>query len=166
MSVGLVYLILAAQFESVRLPLVVLAAVPLAAGGVVAALEVAGQSLNLMSLTGCAVLVGIVVNDAILKVELIRRLERGGLPLGEAVRLGSRTRFRPVIMTTATTVLGLLPLAFGWGGGGSVQAPLAIAVVGGLVSSTALTLWVVPALYVAVSSSRGATAQVAAAAVP
>jgi HAE1 family hydrophobic/amphiphilic exporter-1 len=147
LSVLLVYLILAAQFEHLGQPLVVLAAVPLAVVGVTLVLGLTGHSVNLMSLTGCVVLVGIVVNDAIIKVDFINQRREAGLSLRTAVLEAGRDRLRPIVMTTLTTVLGLLPLAFGLGQGGELQAPLAVALAGGLLSSTILTLFVVPTLY-------------------
>jgi HAE1 family hydrophobic/amphiphilic exporter-1 len=159
LSLLLVYLILTAQFERLRQPLVILAAVPLAAAGVALVLWATGQTVNLMSLTGCVVLVGIVVNDAIIKVDFInQRRERSeevvtgprrerGMSLREAILAAGRARFRPILMTTVTTALGLLPLALGIGAGSAIRAPLAIAVVGGLLSATVLTLIVVPVLY-------------------
>ncbi len=159
LSLLLVYLILTAQFGRLRQPIVILAAVPLAAAGVAGVLWLTGQTINLMSLTGCVVLVGIVVNDAIIKVDFInQRRERSeevvsgprrerGMPLREAIEAAGRARFRPILMTTVTTALGLLPLALGLGAGAELRAPLAIAIVGGLLSATVLTLIVVPVLY-------------------
>ena len=147
LSLLLVYLILTAQFERLRQPLVILAAVPLAAAGVAAVLWITGQTINLMSLTGCVVLVGIVVNDAIIKVDFINQRRARGMNLREAIEAAGRARFRPILMTTITTVLGLLPLALGLGAGAEIRAPLAIAIVGGLLSATVLTLLVVPVLY-------------------
>ena len=147
LSVLLVYLILAAQFESLLQPAVILLAVPLAAAGVVLALWITGQSINLMSLTGCVVLVGIVVNDAIIKVDFINQRRESGLGKREAILAAGRDRARPIVMTTVTTVLGLLPLALGFGSGAELRAPLAIAIVGGIVSATVLTLFVVPVVY-------------------
>jgi HAE1 family hydrophobic/amphiphilic exporter-1 len=154
LSLLLVYLILTAQFGHLRQPLVILAAVPLAAAGVVLTLWAAGQTVNLMSLTGCVVLVGIVVNDAIIKVDFINQRRRRGRGLREAILSAGRARFRPILMTTLTTVLGLLPLALGLGAGAEIRAPLAIAVVGGLLSATVLTLLVVPVLYQILARSR------------
>ena len=151
LSVLLVYLILAAQFEHLVQPLVVLATVPLATFGVVLVLGLTGHSVNLMSLTGCVVLVGIVVNDAIIKVDFINKRRAAGFPLRTAVLEAGRDRLRPIVMTTLTTVLGLLPLALGLGQGGELQAPLAVALAGGLLSSTVLTLFVVPTLYALLS---------------
>ncbi|MCP4547107.1 MAG: efflux RND transporter permease subunit [bacterium] len=147
LSVLLVYLILAAQFESLLQPVVILSTVPLAAGGVVVALAATNQTWNLMSFTGCVVLVGIVVNDAIVKVDFINQRRRTGLPLSVAVREAGRDRVRPVLMTTLTTALGLLPLSLGIGKGAALRVPLAVAIVGGLVSSTLLTLTVLPVIY-------------------
>jgi HAE1 family hydrophobic/amphiphilic exporter-1 len=147
LSLLLVYLILTAQFERLRQPLVILAAVPLAAAGVAAVLWLTGQTINLMSLTGCVVLVGIVVNDAIIKVDFINQRRERGMGLRAAIEAAGRARFRPILMTTITTVLGLLPLALGLGAGAEIRAPLAIAIVGGLLSATVLTLLVVPVLY-------------------
>ena len=147
LSLLLVYLILTAQFERLRQPFVILAAVPLAAAGVALVLWLTGQTINLMSLTGCVVLVGIVVNDAIIKIDFINQRRERGMPFREAIEAAGRARFRPILMTTITTVLGLLPLALGLGAGAEIRAPLAIAVVGGLLSATVLTLLVVPVLY-------------------
>jgi len=152
LSLLLVYLILTAQFERLRQPFVILAAVPLAAAGVAAVLWGTGQTINLMSLTGCVVLVGIVVNDAIIKVDFINQRRERGMSLREAIEAAGRARSRPILMTTITTVLGLLPLALGLGAGAEIRAPLAIAIVGGLLSATVLTLLVVPVLYQAVAS--------------
>lgn len=146
-SVALVYLILAAQFESLIQPIVILWTVPLAAAGVALVLFVTGQSINLMSLTGCVVLVGIVVNDAIIKVDFANQRRAAGLPKRGAILAAGRDRLRPIIMTTITTVLGLLPLALGFGSGAELRAPMAIAIAGGLTAATVLTLFVVPVLY-------------------
>jgi HAE1 family hydrophobic/amphiphilic exporter-1 len=147
LSLLLVYLILTAQFGRLRQPVVILAAVPLAAAGVALVLWIASQTINLMSLTGCVVLVGIVVNDAIIKIDFINQRRKRGMNLRQAIEAAGRARFRPILMTTLTTVLGLLPLALGWGAGAELRAPLAIAIVGGLLSATVLTLLVVPVLY-------------------
>ncbi len=147
LSLLLVYLILAAQFESLLQPLVILMTVPLAVAGVALVLGLTGQTINLMSLTGCIVLVGIVVNDAIIKVDFINQRRTAGMPLRAAIMAAGHDRVRPILMTTITTVLGLLPLALGFGEGAELRAPLAIAIVGGLTSASLLTLFVVPVLY-------------------
>jgi HAE1 family hydrophobic/amphiphilic exporter-1 len=146
LSLLLVYLILTAQFERLLQPLVILATVPLAASGVAATLWITGQTVNLMSLTGCVVLVGIVVNDAIIKVDIINQRRAAGRSLRAALVAAGRDRVRPILMTTITTALGLVPLALGLGAGAEIRAPLAIAIIGGLCAATALTLFVVPVL--------------------
>ena len=151
----LVYMVMACQFESLKDPLVVMFSVPLAAIGVVLALFWSKTTFNMQSFIGCIMLAGIVVNNAILLVDtanLLRR--RDGLELDRAVREAGRRRLRPILMTTLTTILGLFPLALGWGDGGETQAPLARAVIGGLTSSTLITLFFIPALYTLVERKR------------
>jgi HAE1 family hydrophobic/amphiphilic exporter-1 len=147
LALALVYLILAAQFESLVHPFTILVSVPLALVGAVLALLLTRQSLNTMSVIGIVILVGIAVNDAIVKVDFINRARRGGLPLREALLLAGRARLRPILMTSVTTILGLLPMALGFGRGADLRAPLAIALIGGLTSSTLLTLIVIPVAY-------------------
>ncbi len=143
----LVYMILAAQFESFIHPFTILLSVPLATAGAALALFAAGEGVNTMSLIGVVILVGIVVNDAIVKVDFINQMRAQGMALREAILEAGRVRLRPIIMTTATTVLGLTPMALGLGRGADLRAPLAVAVIGGLISATALTLVVVPVAY-------------------
>ena len=147
LSTLLVYLILAAQFESLWQPVLVLTTLPAAGAGVAAALALAGQSWNLMSLTACVILVGVAVNHAIVEVECLNQRRRSGLPLGEALASAADDRFRPIVMTTLTTVMGMLPLAMGIGAGARLQMPLAVAIIGGLLTSTAVALFAVPAVY-------------------
>jgi len=154
LALVLVYMILAAQFESFVHPFTILTAVPLALVGVVAALMLTGEGLNTMSLIGVVILVGIVVNDAIVKVDFINQARARGLALREAILEAGRVRLRPIVMTTVTTVLGLLPMALGIGRGSDLRAPLAIAVIGGLTVATALTLIVVPVVYQSVERLR------------
>ena len=143
----LVYMILAAQFESFMHPFTILLAVPLATVGAAVALFVTRGGLNTMSLIGLVILVGIVVNDAIVKVDFINQMRAQGMELREAILEAGRVRLRPIVMTTVTTVFGLLPMALGIGRGADLRAPLAVAVIGGLISATALTLIVVPVAY-------------------
>jgi HAE1 family hydrophobic/amphiphilic exporter-1 len=152
----LVYMILAAQFESFVHPFTILVAVPLALVGAVAALWLTGQGLNTMSLIGGVILVGIVVNDSIVKVDFINQARVRGLELRAAILEAGRVRLRPIVMTTVTTVLGLFPMALGIGRGSDLRAPLAIAVIGGLTVATALTLIVVPVVYQTVERARRA----------
>ncbi len=163
----LVYMILAAQFESLIHPFTILLSVPLAVVGAVVALWLAGDGLNTMSLIGVVILVGIVVNDAIVKVDFINQARARGLVVRDAILEAGRARLRPILMTTVTTVLGLTPMALGIGRGADLRAPLAIAVIGGLITATALTLIVVPVAYDLIESLRtrlvGATERGAAA---
>lgn len=148
MALLLVYMVLACQYESLRDPVVVMVAVPLAAIGVLVTLFLTQTTLDVQSYIGCIMLGGIVVNNAILLVDQAGRLRRiDRLPTSEAIAEAGRRRLRPILMTTATTLLGLLPLALGIGEGADAQAPLARAVIGGLFASTAITLVVVPAVY-------------------
>jgi len=147
LAILLVYMILAAEFESFLHPFTILLSVPLAVIGAAVALYLAGGGLNTMSLIGLVVLVGIVDNNAIVLVDFIRQLRERGVPMREAILQAGRTRLRPILMTTLTTILGLVPLALGLGSGGELQAPLALALIGGLTGATALTLIIVPVAY-------------------
>ena len=150
----LVYMILAAQFESFVHPFTILMAVPLALVGAILALGVTGEGLNTMSLIGIVILVGIVVNDAIVKVDFINQARARGKGLRDAIMEAGQVRLRPIVMTTVTTVLGLLPMALGLGRGADLRAPMAISVIGGLIVATALTLIVVPVVYSVVEDVR------------
>lgn len=153
LAIFLVFVVMAVQYERLANPLVILTAVPLALIGVGAALLITGTSLSAPVLLGVILLVGIVVNNAILLVEYIEigRREKGMNPLDAVVDAGS-IRFRPILMTTLTTVCGMLPLAIGMGEGSELMRPLAIAVVGGLLVSMVLTLFVVPSLYLIINT--------------
>ncbi|MDD3117767.1 MAG: efflux RND transporter permease subunit [Victivallales bacterium] len=148
----LVYMVMACQFESLLDPLIVMFATPLAAIGVIIMLFLTDTTLNLQSFIGCIMLAGIVVNNAILLVDCARRLRGEGYDIRHAVEEAGRQRLRPILMTTLTTLLGLLPLALGWGDGAEAQAPLARAVIGGLTSSTIITLLFIPCLFLLVES--------------
>jgi HAE1 family hydrophobic/amphiphilic exporter-1 len=148
LAIVLVYMVLATQYESLRDPVVVMFSVPTAAVGVIVALYLTGTTLNIQSYIGCIMLGGIVVNNAILLVDQAGRLRRDeGMPGREALIEAGRRRLRPILMTSLTTILGLMPLALGIGEGAEAQAPLARAVVGGLLFSTLVTLVLVPAVY-------------------
>ena len=150
----LVYMILAAEFESFVHPLIILLSVPLGLVGAVLALWITGAGLNTMSLIGLVILAGIVDNDAVVKVDFINRMRRQGLPLRDAILAAGRARLRPIIMTTLTTMLGLLPMAIAAGRGAELRAPLAVSIFGGLFSATALTLLVLPVIYEMVEEGR------------
>jgi HAE1 family hydrophobic/amphiphilic exporter-1 len=148
LALVLVYMVMACQYESLRDPFVVMFSVPLAAIGVILILFYTGTTFNVQSFIGCIMLGGIVVNNAILLVDhtnLLRR--RDGMPIREAIEEAGRRRLRPILMTASTTIIGLVPLALGLGEGGEAQAPMARAVIGGLLSSTLITLVFVPVVY-------------------
>jgi len=150
MALILIYMVMAAQFERFLDPLIVMFSVPLAIIGIVPALLLTGTTLNLQSLMGVVMLIGIVVNNAILLVDYINLMRREqNMELYQAVIEAGKLRLRPILMTTATTVLGLLPLSFGTGTGGEIQASLARVVIGGLTASTIITLVFIPVVYVA-----------------
>jgi len=143
----MVYMVMACLYESLRDPFVVMFSVPLAIIGVVLLLFLTRTTFNIQSYIGCIMLGGIVVNNAILLVDHANQLKREGVPLRKAIEEAGRHRLRPILMTSLTTMLGLLPLALGIGEGGEAQAPLARAVIGGLSSSTLITLIFVPVVY-------------------
>jgi HAE1 family hydrophobic/amphiphilic exporter-1 len=147
LALVLVYMVLACQYESLRDPLVVMFSVPLAAVGVLVTLFITQTTLNVQSYIGCIMLGGIVVNNAILLVDQAGRLIGDGIHIREALTEAGRRRLRPILMTTLTTILGLMPLALGIGEGSDAQAPLARAVVGGLTGSTLITLVLIPVVY-------------------
>ena len=152
-SILVVVLILAAQFESLRLPWIIIAVIPFALSGSVFVLASLGESVNIITWIGAIILVGIVVNDAILKVDFIVRAERDGLSRREAIHEAGRRRIRPILMTTVTTICGVLPLSLGFGTGGELGMPLARTLIGGLILGTGLTLFVVPIIYSLVAGS-------------
>jgi HAE1 family hydrophobic/amphiphilic exporter-1 len=148
LAIFLIYLVMAGQFESFRDPFVVLFAIPMALIGVVIIMVLTGTIFSMQAFIGCIMLAGIVVNNAILLVDYTNQLRRThGMQLAEAVQLAGSRRLRPILMTTLTTVLGLLPLSLGLGEGGETQAPLGRVVIGGLLSSTLITLVLVPVIY-------------------
>jgi HAE1 family hydrophobic/amphiphilic exporter-1 len=147
LAIFMVYVVMAVQFESLRYPFVILLAVPLGIVGVVLGLLFTGTSVSVLALIGAVMLAGIVVNNAIVLVDAINRRRRHGEPLEAAILGAGRERLRPILMTTATTVLALLPMALGLGAGDELRRPLAITVIGGLTVATLLTLVVIPCLY-------------------
>lgn len=147
MALVLVYMVLACQYESLRDPVVVMLSVPMAAIGVLVTLFLTSTTLNIQSYIGCIMLGGIVVNNAILLVDQAGQLRRSGMSTREATLEAGRRRLRPILMTTTTTILGLMPLALGIGEGADAQSPLARAVVGGLAFSTLITLVLVPSAF-------------------
>ena len=154
LSVVLVYLILVAQFKSFVDPFLILLAVPTGLTGVLLTLVLTGTTLNVMSLMGVVMMVGIVVSNSILIVEFTHRLREDGKPLREAITLACRVRLRPVLMTSLATLIGLIPMAAKLGTGSEAYAPLARAIIGGLAVSVVLTMFIVPAAYLLVYRNR------------
>ena len=147
LAVFLVYLVMASQFESLLHPFVILFSIPLAAVGVALALWLSDTRLSVIVFIGLIMLAGIVVNNAIVLVDLINQLRASGMERISAIREAARLRLRPIMMTTLTTVLGLTPMALGLGEGSEMRTPMAVTVIGGLLTSTLLTLVVVPVMY-------------------
>ena len=147
LAVLLVYMIMAAQFESLVHPFLILFTLPMGLTGAVWALFLTGQTLNVISVIGMVVLAGIVVNDAIVKIDYTNQLRKRGLERREAILEASRVRLRPILMTTVTTAFGLFPMSLGLGRGAELQQPLAISVIGGLILATFLTLILIPVAY-------------------
>jgi HAE1 family hydrophobic/amphiphilic exporter-1 len=147
LSLALVYMVLAAQFESLLHPFTVILSIPMAFVGAIAIFLIMGKTMNIMAYIGIIMLGGIAVNDAIILVDRINQLKSDGLTLIDAVVMAGQQRIRPILMTSLTTILGLLPLTIGFGEGVSLRAPMALAVMGGLTTSTALTLIVIPCVY-------------------
>jgi HAE1 family hydrophobic/amphiphilic exporter-1 len=152
LAIFLVYLVMAATFESFLHPFIVLFTIPLALVGVVAGLLATGTTISVIVLIGTIMLVGIVVNNAIVLIDAVNRFRRAGVDKYEAVIRAGHVRLRPILMTTLTTVLALLPMAVAWGEGAELRSPLAITVAAGLTLSTLLTLVVIPAAYMAIPS--------------
>lgn len=147
LAIFLIYLVMASQFESLLHPLVILFSVPFAVIGLLLTLWIFQVTISVVVLIGAILLTGIVVNNAILLVDYTNQLRRRGLSKLDALMKAGRVRLRPILMTTATTVLGLLPMAIGLGAGNELRSPMALTVIGGLITSTALTLLIIPAVY-------------------
>jgi HAE1 family hydrophobic/amphiphilic exporter-1 len=156
LAIFLVYLVMASQFESFLHPFVIILSLPLGAIGVVAALGLTGRTINVVALIGAVMLAGIVVNNAIVLIDAVNQRRRQGMTQAEALIAAGRDRLRPILMTSATTVLGLLPMALGLGEGAELRAPLAITVIGGLTVATLLTLFVIPVVYSLLDRGAGA----------
>ncbi len=154
LAVFMVYLVMASQFESLLHPFVILFSVPLSLIGVTLVLFVFDVAVSIVVLIGVILLAGIVVNNAIILIDYTNRLRREGAAKLDALRKAGSVRLRPILMTSATTVLGLLPMAFGLGEGSELRTPMALTVIGGLVVSTALTLLIIPAVYVLLDRSE------------
>jgi HAE1 family hydrophobic/amphiphilic exporter-1 len=143
----LVYMVMASQFESLTHPFSIMAAVPLSIAGVALALFITGTTLSVMSFIGIMILIGVVVNNGIVLIDYVNHLRAQGMEKTEALIQGGVTRLRPILMTTLTTILALLPMAINKGEGAELFAPISITLFGGLLVSTLLTLVIVPSLY-------------------
>ncbi len=159
LAIFMVYIVMASQFESFLYPFVILFTVPFGLIGVVLVLFVLNIPLNIMVFLGLIMLAGIVVNNAIVLVDYINQQRRQGYELNEAIKRAGQARLRPILMTTATTVLGLLPMALGLGEGAEIRTPMAITVIAGLVSATVLTLLVIPTVYAIFTPKAPATVE-------
>ena len=159
LAVFLVYLVMASQFESLLHPFIILLTVPLGLVGVVFTLALTGVALSVIVLLGAVVLAGIAVNNGIVLLDYTNRLRANGMSKRDALLCAGSIRLRPILMTSLTTLLGLLPLVFGWGEGDEVRMPMAVAVIGGLLTSTPFTLFVIPVVYELVDRKRFAPAQ-------
>jgi HAE1 family hydrophobic/amphiphilic exporter-1 len=146
-SLILVYLIMASQFESLKMPFIIMFSIPFAFSGVAIALFLTNTALSVISGIGAVMLIGIVVKNAIVLVDFINLMRERGNELYEAIAISGRSRLRPVIMTSATTILGMLPLAMSTGAGSELWSPMGVAIIGGLVFSTMVTLVLVPVVY-------------------
>ncbi len=156
LAIFLVYLVMASQFESLVQPFIIMFAIPFALIGVALSLVLTQQVLNVVVLIGAVILSGIVVNNSIVLIDYTNQLRRKGASKFEAVRQACSVRLRPILMTTTTTVLGLLPMALSWGEGAELRVPLAVTIIGGLLVSTLLTLVLIPVLYTLVVREKRA----------
>jgi len=147
LAVFLVYIVMASQFESLLHPFIIIFTIPLALIGVIVFLYILNIPASIVVFLGLIMLAGIVVNNAIVLVDYINRLRERGMEKIEAIKAAGKIRLRPIMMTTSTTVLGLLPMAIGMGDGAEIRTPMAITVIVGLISATLLTLVVIPTVY-------------------
>ena len=146
-SILLMYFILASQFESFLQPLIVLFEIPIDVAASLLVLWLCGHSLNLMSAIGIVVTCGIIINDSILKLDAINELRKKGVPLMEAIHEAGRRRLRPIIMTSLTTIFGMIPLLFTFDMGSELQKPLSIAMISAMFIGTAVSLFIIPLIY-------------------
>ena len=153
-SILLMYFILAAQFESFLQPLIVLIEIPIDVAASLLTLWALGHTLNLMSAIGIVVSCGIIINDSILKLDAINELRKAGTPLLEAIHEAGRRRLRPIIMTSLTSIIGMVPLLFSFDMGSELQKPLSIAMIAAMLIGTAVSLFIIPLVYWAIYRKR------------
>jgi HAE1 family hydrophobic/amphiphilic exporter-1 len=154
LSIVLVYMVMACQFESLMHPLIILLTIPFAIVGTIILFFILGISFNMMALIGIIMLGGIAVNDSIILIDRINQLRRSGMEKHQAIALGSQQRLRPILMMSIITVIALLPLTFGFGEGAALRSPMAYAVIGGMITSTLLTILVIPCVYDLMTSNK------------
>ena len=147
LAIFLVYLVMASQFESLLHPFVILFTIPLALVGAVWSLFLTGNTISVVVFIGLILLVGLVTKNAIILIDRVNQLRADGVELDEAIKQGASARLRPIVMTTLCSLFGFLPLAIASGQGAEVRSPMAITVIGGLLVSTLLTLFVIPVVY-------------------
>jgi HAE1 family hydrophobic/amphiphilic exporter-1 len=153
----LTYMVMAAQFESLLHPFLIMFTLPMGAAGTALALWLTGQTVNVISIIGMVVLIGVVVDNATVEVDYTNQLRRGGKKLREAVFESARTRLRPILISSLSTLFGLVPMALGLETGGELMKPLGIVVIGGLACSTFLTLVLIPVIYEWAESRKART---------
>lgn len=154
LSVALMFLVLAGEFASFTTPLLIMTTVPLAGAGGILALWITGQSINAVSLIGIVVMIGMADNEAVVKLDAIRRFRELGHPIEEAILLGGAQRLRAIAMTSLTTITGVLPLVFNWGSGGALYQPLAAGIIGGSVSALLVTFFLLPTAYAVIERRK------------
>jgi len=154
LSIVLVYMVLASQFESLLHPFTILLTIPLALVGAVLLFFFTGTTINIMGVIGIVMLAGIAVNNSIILVDRINQLKQSGMDLTDAIVESGQQRIRPIIMTSLTTILALVPMALSFGEGASLRSPMAIAVIGGLVTSTLMSLAVIPCVYYVLEQAK------------
>lgn len=154
LSIVLVYMVMACQFESLMHPLIILLTIPFAIVGTIILFFIMGLTFNMMALIGIIMLGGIAVNDSIILIDRINQLRRSGMEKHQAIALGSQQRLRPILMMSIITVIALLPLTFGFGEGAALRSPMAYAVIGGMITSTLLTILVIPCVYDLMTSNK------------
>jgi multidrug efflux pump len=163
LAIILIYLVLSAQFESFRDPLIILFTVPLAVAGAILSLYIYGQTLNVFSQIGIIMLVGLVTKNGILIVEFANQRKATGLNVFDSITDAAAVRFRPILMTSLSTILGVTPIALAIGAGAESRVSMGIAVIGGLIYASLLTLYVIPAVYTYLSSKQASVSNVDAA---
>ena len=150
-AILLLYFIMAAQFESLWQPLIILLEIPIDIGGALLLLWLFGGTINVMSAIGIVVMSGVIINDSILKLHTINLLRKKGYSINEAIKTGGKLRLKPILMTSLTTILALLPFLFMDGLGAKLQKPLALTVIGGMIIGTFISLYFIPLMYALLS---------------